>query len=109
MIFNTIHLSAWVLDYLSDRPQYLRARKCQSDAVVCSTGAPQGTVLAPFLFTCHLQKFSDNSAIVGLITDGDDREHREQDFKPSPAQLRVTKELVVNIQGTDIEIRIINR
>ncbi|KAI3375306.1 hypothetical protein L3Q82_021090 [Scortum barcoo] len=45
-------------------------------------------VLAPFLFTlytadfsyntpsCHLQKFSDDSAVVGLITDGDDREYK---------------------------------
>ena len=24
---------------------------------------------------CHLQKFSDDSAIVGLITDDDDREY----------------------------------
>ena len=49
----------------------------------------RGTVLAPFLFTlytadfshhttnCHLQKFSDDSAIVGLITDGDEVEYRE--------------------------------
>ncbi|TWW54637.1 hypothetical protein D4764_0220180 [Takifugu flavidus] len=47
-----------------------------------------GTVLAPFLFTlytveftycsssCQLQKFSDDSAAVGLITDGDDGEYR---------------------------------
>ncbi|KAI3356036.1 hypothetical protein L3Q82_017304 [Scortum barcoo] len=45
-------------------------------------------VLAPFLFTiytadflyntpsCHLETFSDNSAVFGLITDGDDREYR---------------------------------
>ena len=26
---------------------------------------------------CHLQKFSDDSAIVGLIRDGDDRAYRE--------------------------------
>ena len=67
----------------------MRTRDCVSDTVVYSTGAPQGTVLAPFLFTlhtadfsyntptCHLQKFSDDSAIVGLITEGDDREYRE--------------------------------
>ncbi|TWW79817.1 hypothetical protein D4764_10G0008470 [Takifugu flavidus] len=61
---------------------------------ICSTGVPQGTVLAPFLFTlytadfsystssCHLQKFSDDSAAVGSITDGDDTEYRGliQDF-----------------------------
>ena len=27
--------------------------------------------------TCHLQKFSDDSAIVGLISYEDDREYRE--------------------------------
>ncbi|XP_013889486.1 RNA-directed DNA polymerase from mobile element jockey, partial [Austrofundulus limnaeus] len=70
------HLITWILDYLTERPQYVRTKGCQSDKVVCSTGAPQGTVLAPFLFTlytadfryssasCHLQKFSDDSAIV---------------------------------------------
>ena len=88
------HLTSWITDYLTNRPQYVRTKDCVSDIVVCSTGAPQGTVLAPFLFTlytadfrhipahCHLQKFSDDSAIVGLITDDDDREYREliQDF-----------------------------
>ena len=45
------HLTHWILDYLTNRPQYVRTRDCVSDTVVCSTGAPQGTVLAPFLFT----------------------------------------------------------
>ncbi|KAI3362414.1 hypothetical protein L3Q82_012711 [Scortum barcoo] len=95
------------------------------------------TVLAPFLFTlytadfsyntpsCHLQKFSDDSAVVvGLITDGDDREYRGliQDFADwclrNNLQINAgkTKELVVDfrrrrhsppapvsIQGTDID------
>ncbi|TWW67332.1 hypothetical protein D4764_02G0003730 [Takifugu flavidus] len=64
----------------------------------------QGTVLAPFLFTlytadfsystssCHLQKFSDDSAAIGLITDGDDTEHNN--LPPAP----------VNILGTDVEV-----
>ncbi|KAF7710483.1 hypothetical protein HF521_009355, partial [Silurus meridionalis] len=37
------HLSAWTLDYLTDRPQYVRTRDCESDMIVCNTGAPQGT------------------------------------------------------------------
>ena len=88
------HLTSWILDYLTNRPQYVRARDYISDTITCSTRAPQGTVLAPFLFTlyiadfyhqsphCHLQKFSDNSAIVGLFRDGDNRAYREliQDF-----------------------------
>ena len=49
---------------------------------------PQGTVLSPFLFTlyttdfqyntgsCHLQKFSDNSAVVGCISEGQEGEYR---------------------------------
>ena len=60
-----------------------------SDVVSCSTGAPQGTVLSPFLFTlytsdfrhnttlCHIQKFSDDTAIVGCVSEGNDLEYRE--------------------------------
>ncbi|XP_033181736.1 uncharacterized protein LOC113148445 [Anabas testudineus] len=126
----------WILDYLTNRPQFVRARDCTSDRVTCSVGAPQGTVLAPFLFTlytadfrhntdsCVLQKFSDDSAIVGLITDDEDAEYRglTQNFVAWCRQnhllinAKKTKEMVVdfrrrqpavpslvNIQGTDIE------
>ena len=72
---------SWIVDYLMGRPQYVRLQNCVS-------GAPQGTVLSPFLFTlftldfsywtesCHLKKFSDDSAIVGCIEKGDDSEYR---------------------------------
>ncbi|TWW57110.1 hypothetical protein D4764_08G0010970 [Takifugu flavidus] len=127
----------WVLDYLTRRPQFVRVKGSESDRLLCSTGVPQGTVLAPLLFTlytadfshstssCHLQKFSDNSAAVGLITDGDDTEYREliQDFVDwslrNNLQINAgkTKELVVdflrrnnpppapvNILGTDVDV-----
>ncbi|KAK3524818.1 hypothetical protein QTP86_007594 [Hemibagrus guttatus] len=60
-----------------------------SEVVVCNTGAPQGTVLSPFLFTLytsdlsyntntyHLQKFSDDSTIVGCVSDGNEQEYRD--------------------------------
>ena len=47
------HLAAWTTDYLTNRPQYVRLRDCVSDVVVCSMGAPQGTVFSPFLFTLY--------------------------------------------------------
>jgi len=57
---------------------------------VCLTlwSAAQGTVLSPFLFTLytddflfhsessHLQKFSDDSAIVGCVSEGKEEEYR---------------------------------
>ncbi|KAF3695358.1 hypothetical protein EXN66_Car011034 [Channa argus] len=70
---------------------------------------------------CHLQKFSDDSAIVGLITDDDDREYRADPglcglMPVEQINAGKTKELAVdfhrhtlcspspvNIQGKDIE------
>ncbi|KAI4877530.1 hypothetical protein NFI96_027121, partial [Prochilodus magdalenae] len=72
-----MHLVTWITDYFTGRPQHVRIRDCSCDTVISSTGAPQGTVLSPVLFTlytsdfkynselCHMQKFSDDTAIVG--------------------------------------------
>ncbi|KAF7642264.1 hypothetical protein LDENG_00261190 [Lucifuga dentata] len=88
--------------------------------VVSNTGAPQGTVLAPFLFTlytsdftynsesCHLQKFADDSAIVGCVRRGQEEEYRRliSDFvvwcNQNHMQLNVTKtkEMVVDFRRT---------
>lgn len=81
-------LVSWIHDYLSDRPQYVRLKNVMSDTVVSGTGAPQGTVLAPLLYTlytadfcynselCHIQKFADNTAITGCIMEGREEEYR---------------------------------
>ncbi|KAI3353981.1 hypothetical protein L3Q82_018538 [Scortum barcoo] len=73
----------------------------------------------PFLFTqytssCHLQKFSDDSAVVGLITDGDDREYRGliQDFADwclrNNLQINAgkTKQLVVDFHAGVATLRL---
>ena len=52
------HLVTWVTDYLTGRPQYVRLKDITSDTVVSNTGAPQGTVLAPLLFTLYTADFS---------------------------------------------------
>ncbi|KAK0148991.1 RNA-directed DNA polymerase from mobile element jockey [Merluccius polli] len=79
------HLVSWIADYLTERPQFVRLKDCLSDT---------GTVLSPVLFTlytsdfcyntesCHMQKFSDDTAIVGCIRDGQEEEYRSlvEDF-----------------------------
>ncbi|KAI3358230.1 hypothetical protein L3Q82_003232 [Scortum barcoo] len=81
-------LMDWISDYLTGRPQYIGLKDIKSDTVVSSTGAPQGTVLAPLLFTlytsdffynselCHIQKYADDTAIVGCIRDDREEEYR---------------------------------
>lgn len=85
----------WILDYLTNHLWlYVRIQNCMLDTVACITGPPQETVLVLFFFTrytvdffhysthCHLQRFSDDSAMVCLIRVRDDRIEREpiQDF-----------------------------
>lgn len=77
----------WIYSYLTDKPEYVRLKKIVSDTVVSKTGAPQGTVLAPLLFTlytsdfcynhelCHIRKFADDTAIVGCIRESEEDEY----------------------------------
>ncbi len=114
-------LISWITDYLTGRPQSVRLQSCVSDHLICNTGAPQGTVLSPFLFTtytadfkycsksCHLQKYSDDTAIVGCVERGQEEEYRKlvADFVrwcgENHLQLNIdkTKEMVVNFSRTN--------
>ena len=112
---------SWITDYLTGRPQFVRLGHgfcVLSDVVVSDTGAPQGTVLSPFLFilyitdfqhnceSCHLHKFSDNSAVVGCIREGQEGEYRTlvESFVEWPEQnhLRLnvdkTREMVIDFR-----------
>ena len=86
----------WIFDYLTNRPQFVRVQNnsnsivYNSNIVLTNTGAPQGTVLAPFLFSlytadhrqkhksCPLIKFADDTALSGLITNNMDNMYRDE-------------------------------
>ena len=110
------HLITWITNYLIDRPQFVRLKDTTSDILISSTGAPQGTVLAPLLFTlytsdfshnsesCHIQRFADDTAIMGCIGGDQEEEYRTlvRDFATwshaNSLQLNTskTKELVID-------------
>ncbi|KAM4562503.1 tumor necrosis factor receptor superfamily member 5-like [Odontesthes bonariensis] len=54
-----IHLKELLLPI--NQPQYVRTQSTVSGRVVCSTGVPQGKLLAPFLLTSHTADSSDSS------------------------------------------------
>ena len=116
-----VDLTSWILDYLTNRQQYVRTRDCVLDTVVGSLGAPQGTVLAPFLFTLYTADFShqspiaiykslfaDDSAVVDFIRDGNNRAYRELIKDVVDCCQRDSRHrqpsTQVNILGTDIEV-----
>ena len=75
---------SWFFDYLTNRLQYIRLNGVLSSVICTNTGASQGTVLAPFLFSlytadcrstdesCPLVKFADDTELVGKISNDED-------------------------------------
>ena len=75
---------SWITDFLSDREQRVRLGKLVSEPRTISTGAPQGCVLSPLLFSLYnnnctsshpslkLLKFADDTTLIGLISNGDE-------------------------------------
>ncbi len=82
-------LCNWILDFLTGRPQSVRVGHNTSSTTTLSTGAPQGCVLSPLLFTLlthdctakfssnHIIKFADDT-VVGLISNNDETHYREK-------------------------------
>ena len=77
---------AWVLEFLTLRRQYVKLNDSLSELVQINTGAPQGCVLSPTLYTIYIYtndyrshknntifiKFADESTIQGLLCDDED-------------------------------------
>lgn len=123
----------WIADYLTGRPQFIRLRKSVSEwcAVLglyrqpslplsCSSCRRQ---IANTTGPCHIQKYSDDTAIVACIEDGLEGEYRDliRDFTSWSDNCFLlitakTKELImnfrrvrpplqpVNIRGEEIEV-----
>ncbi len=74
----------WIISFLTDRQQLVRLGKLPSRTLTISTGAPQGCVLAPLLFSLYtndctskvpsvkLLKYADDTRVISPIKDGDE-------------------------------------
>ncbi len=83
-------LCNWILDFLTGRPKSVRVGCNTSSAITLSTGAPQGCVLSLLLFTLlthdctakfssnHIIKFADDKSVVGLISNNEETDYREE-------------------------------
>ena len=84
------NLILWINSYLSQRPQYTKLNNAKSNIIITNTGAPQGCVLSPLLFTlytnncksnypsCSIIKYADDTAIVGKINKDNSTEFLNQ-------------------------------
>uniref|UniRef100_A0A8C9VFB8 Reverse transcriptase domain-containing protein n=1 Tax=Scleropages formosus TaxID=113540 RepID=A0A8C9VFB8_SCLFO len=83
-------LCSWILDFLTGRRQVVRMGRNISSPLTLNTGAPQGCVLSPLLYSLYthdcvathssnaIVKFADDTTVVGLITDSDEAAYREE-------------------------------
>ena len=83
-------LSNWVLDFLTDQPQVGMVGNNTSTSLILNTGAPQGCVLSPLLYSLFIHdcvakrasnsiiKFADDTTVVGFITNNDETAYREE-------------------------------
>jgi gmma-aminobutyric acid receptor subunit gamma/cGMP-dependent protein kinase 2 len=83
-------LCNWILDFLMGHLQLVRVGNNTSATLILNTGAHQGCVLSPLLYSLFTHncvakhdsdtiiKFADDTTAVGLITDNDETAYREE-------------------------------
>ena len=81
----------WILDFLLNRPQAVKIKDNMSASLILNTGAPQGCVLSPklysiFTYDCKttndkdslIIKFADDTTVSGFIINNDETKYRNQ-------------------------------
>ncbi len=83
-------LCSWILDFLTGRSQVVRMGNNTSSPLTLNTGASQGCVLSPLLYSLYthdcaathssnvIVKFADDTTVIGLITDNDETAYRAE-------------------------------
>ena len=81
------YVISWILEFLTNRTQFVKFDNYVSNYKVTNTGAPQGCVISPVLFTIYtndcsinthdtkLIKFADDSTIQGLIKNSNEQSY----------------------------------
>ena len=62
----------WVRAFLRDRPQTVCENSVKSNELILNTGAPQGCVLSPILFSIYTNEVMSNTTTLTLIKFADD-------------------------------------
>ena len=79
----SVEMNGWIFDFLTYRTQFVYLNNIISETIQTNTGAPQGCVLSPVLYSLYtndfslrdnvlLIKFADDSTLVGLICINED-------------------------------------
>ena len=83
-------INYWILDFLSNRTQTVKINNLMSHSLSLSTGAPQGCVLSPWLFSLFTNqltsldksvkifKYADDTTILGLIKNNNETIYRRE-------------------------------
>ncbi|KAK3521012.1 hypothetical protein QTP86_002491 [Hemibagrus guttatus] len=82
-------LCQWISNLLTSRPQAVKIGRHVSVSLILSTGAPQGCVRSPLLYSLYTYdfvatnnsitiKFADDTVVVGLISDNNETAYLEE-------------------------------
>lgn len=110
-------LCNWILDFLTNHSQCVKIGEHVSNTIYISTGAPQGCVLSPLLYTLythdcsassptnHIIKFADDTTVLSLITNNETAYREEIELLAGwckkydlALNIKKTKEIIVDFR-----------